>query len=111
MRLAQQKTGSKARLKNFQLPEYRNDFRKISGPIANSHLDIDDQIKLINRRDKFDNWGVFQDELINFLELGFSQEQAILLATEEFNLSEDIKPEAIKFLKKAINSNLIKDIN
>ena len=101
----------KSQAENFQLPEYRNDFRKISGPIANSHLDIDDQIKLINRRDKFDNWGVFQDELINFLELGFSQEQAILLATEEFNLSEDIKPEAIKFLKKTISSGLIQDIN
>ena len=101
----------KAQLGDFQLPEVRDDFRKISGPIANSHLDVDDTIELINCRDKFNNWGVFQDELINFLELGFNKDQAILLAREEFNLSEDIEPYADKFLNKAISNDLIKDIN
>ena len=101
----------KEQTEGFQLPGFRTDFRKISGPIANSHLDIDDMIEFINRQDKFDNWGVFQDELINFLELGFNKDQAILLAREEFNLSEDIKSEAENFLNKAISSDLIKDLN
>ena len=95
---------------NFQLPKFRADFRKISGPIANSHLDIDGMIEFNNWRDKFANWGVFQDELINFLELGFSKDQAILLAKEEFNISEDIKAYAEQFLNKAISNNLIKDL-
>ncbi|MFW6301323.1 MAG: DUF4910 domain-containing protein [Bacillota bacterium] len=100
----------KDQLGDFQLPEFRADFRKISGPIANSHLDIEDNIELINWRDKFDNWGVFQDELINFLELGFNKNQAILLAGEEFNLPEDIAEYAEQFLNKAISNNLIKDL-
>ncbi|MFN2364420.1 MAG: hypothetical protein ABR596_08980, partial [Halarsenatibacteraceae bacterium] len=66
--------------------------------------------ELSNWRDKFASWGVFQDELINFLELGFNKDQAILLAREEFNLSEDIKPYAEQFLNEAISSNLIKDL-
>ena len=67
-------------------------------------------IEFNNWRDKFANWGVFQDELINFLELGFSKDQAILLAKEEFNISEDIKAYAEQFLNKAISNNLIKDL-
>ncbi|MGM0420824.1 MAG: hypothetical protein ACQEQG_07470, partial [Bacillota bacterium] len=92
----------------IELPDFRFDFRQIAGPIATSHLDTPELIKLDNLRERYGNWGVFQDELVNFIELGFSEEEAIQLARAEFELPEDIAEPAREFLQEAAANNLIK---
>ena len=91
----------------FSLPNYRDNFRSVTGPIANHWMGAKTRVEYVKNRRKYENWGNFIFELINFLELGFDKTEAIELARMEFGLSEEVVSKAEDLLEKIQKEELI----
>ncbi len=92
---------------NFSLPDYRSDFRSVTGPIASDWMDAKTKIEYVKNRRQYKNWGNFIFELLNFMELGFAREEAMELARAEFDLPAEVKEKADSLLNGLQEKGLI----
>lgn len=92
---------------DFTPPQPREDFRSFTGPLSRDWMDIEERLEHLKLRRRYDDWGNFCFELLNFLELGYEREDAIELARAEFDLPEEIEEEARDLLEKLQREELI----
>jgi len=89
------------------IPSQKRKIRKNIGPISDSWYNIED-IKWMNQiREKVPNFRDFLDVFLNVFELGFSKEEAILIAKAELGIEEDLKAEVEHYLQRLKEEKLI----
>ncbi len=89
------------------IPSQKRKIRKNIGPISDSWYNIED-IKWMNQiREKIPNFRDFLDVFLNVFELGFSKEEAIIIAKAELGIEEDLKAEVEHYLQRLKEEKLI----
>jgi hypothetical protein len=93
---------------NFDLiPSQTRKLRKNIGPISDSWHNIED-IKWMNQiSKKIPNFRDFLDVFLNVFELGFSKEDAIIIAKAELGIEGDLKSEVEHYMQRLKEEKLI----
>lgn len=93
--------------KIHEMPEKSSNLRKIRGPVADSWMNSEDKEWFFKLIKKLPAWRDYKDELLNFMEIGFSIEDAIKLASHEFEISTDISEDSKRYIKRLLEEGII----
>ena len=93
---------------NFRdIPEKSSNLRRIKGPVADSWMNSEDREWFFKLTRKLPAWRDYKDELLNFMEIGFSVEDAIKLASCEFEISVDVSEDSRRYIKRLSEESII----
>ncbi len=81
--------------------------RTIRGPVADSWMNEKDREWFFGIKRSFPDFWDFKYELLNFMELGFSKQDAIKLAKSEFEIKEDLNNHSNYYLERLSKEKII----
>ncbi len=96
----------KAHFKPFELPIKSRKLRSIRGPVADSWMSEKDREWFFSIKNLTSFWD-FRYEFLNFMELGFSKQDAVKLAKSEFGIKEDLSDHLEYYLERLLKEKII----
>ena len=90
----------------MKIPNRKN-IKKFKGPLGDTWMKEEDEDWEIESQKEESSFKDFTFELLNFLDLGFSVEDAISLSREEFGIQKEMKDESKYFIERLKNERLL----
>lgn len=91
---------------NCKLPAKKH-FKNFKGPLGNAWMNEKDEDWEIDSQKEITSFRDFTYELLNFMDLGFSFEDAINISKEEFGIQQDVKEKAEYLIERLKEEKLI----